>query len=55
MAVLGAGTVGREVVRAFEPDTGAARAGRGAPLVLVGVAVRDLGPGPRARVVDADR
>ncbi|HET7472105.1 MAG TPA: homoserine dehydrogenase [Candidatus Limnocylindrales bacterium] len=46
VAVLGAGTVGREVVRALIERGRELTAADGAPLELVGVAVRDL---PRAR------
>ena len=42
VAVLGAGTVGREVVRALVERGPELCASDGAPLVLVGVAVRDL-------------
>jgi homoserine dehydrogenase len=42
VAVLGAGTVGREVVRALLDRAGALTASDGSPLELVGVAVRDL-------------
>ncbi len=42
VAVLGAGTVGREVVRALVERGPELRAADGAPLVLIGVAVRDL-------------
>jgi homoserine dehydrogenase len=42
VAVLGAGTVGREVVRALLERPGDLTAADGAPLELVGVAVRDL-------------
>lgn len=42
VAVLGAGTVGREVVRGLLERTGDLTAADGAPLVLTGVAVRDL-------------
>ncbi len=42
VAVLGAGTVGREVVRAFLERPEALRPADGRPLELVGVAVRDL-------------
>jgi homoserine dehydrogenase len=41
VAVLGAGTVGREVVRALLDRPDSLRAADGAPLELVGVAVRD--------------
>src|SRR5688572_26948930 len=53
VAVLGAGTVGREVIRAFEewPDR---LAGEGGPrLELVGIAVRDV-DGARRRGLPAD-
>jgi homoserine dehydrogenase len=43
VAVLGAGTVGREVVRALLGRPDSLRAADGAPLELVGVAVRDVG------------
>jgi homoserine dehydrogenase len=46
VAVLGAGTVGREVVRALLERAAELTAADGAPLELAGVAVRDL---PRAR------
>ena len=42
VAVLGAGTVGREVIRAVLERGPELRAADGAPLELVGVAVRDL-------------
>ena len=42
VAVLGAGTVGREVVAALLDRPGTLRAADGAPLELAGVAVRDL-------------
>jgi homoserine dehydrogenase len=42
VVVLGAGTVGREVVRALVERGDALRPADGAPLVLTGVAVRDL-------------
>ena len=42
VAVLGAGTVGREVVRALLERSGGLTPADGAPLQLVGVAVRDL-------------
>jgi len=42
VAVLGAGTVGREVVRAFLEDSPRLRPADGAPLALAGVAVRDI-------------
>ena len=42
VAVLGAGTVGREVVRALVDRPGELTAADGSPLELVGVAVRDL-------------
>ena len=42
VAVLGAGTVGREVVRALLERAEALHAADGAPLRLVGVAVRDV-------------
>lgn len=42
VAVLGAGTVGREVVRALLERAGDLIAADGAPLALAGVAVRDL-------------
>ncbi|MEO8208303.1 MAG: homoserine dehydrogenase [Chloroflexota bacterium] len=42
IAVLGAGSVGREVVRALEERAELLRTADGAPLVLVGVAVRDV-------------
>ncbi len=54
VAVLGAGTVGREVIRAFSRTPERLVPADGAPLVLVGVAVRDLGR-PRDPLVDADR
>jgi len=43
VAVLGAGTVGREVVRALLERPETLRAADGAPIELVGVAVRDVG------------
>ncbi len=42
VAVLGAGTVGREVVRAMLEDPERLRPADGAPLTLAGVAVRDV-------------
>jgi homoserine dehydrogenase len=42
VAVLGAGVVGREVIRAFLERPEALRTADGAPLELVGVAVRDV-------------
>ena len=42
IAVLGAGTVGREVIRALLERPESLRASDGAPLELVGVAVRDV-------------
>lgn len=42
VAVLGAGTVGREVVRAMLERPGTLRTADGAPIVLAGVAVRDI-------------
>ena len=42
VGVLGAGTVGREVVRAFLEDSPRLRPFDGAPLALTGVAVRDV-------------
>jgi len=58
VAVLGAGTVGREVVRAFLEGGETLRASDGAPLVLAGVAVRDVakavaGGIPEALLTDA--
>ena len=46
VAVLGAGTVGREVVRALAERSDELVSADGAPLELIGVAVRDL---PKAR------
>jgi homoserine dehydrogenase len=43
VAVLGAGTVGREVVRAFGAFPERLAPADGSSLVLAGVAVRDLG------------
>jgi homoserine dehydrogenase len=43
VAVLGAGTVGREVIRALLERGSALVAADGAPLELVGIAIRDLG------------
>lgn len=43
VAVLGAGTVGREVIRAFLERPESLRTADGAPLELAGVAVRDIG------------
>jgi len=42
VAVLGAGTVGREVIRALCERTAELTAADGAPLVLAGIAVRDV-------------
>ena len=42
IVLLGAGTVGREVARAFLERPEALRTADGAPLELVGVAVRDV-------------
>jgi len=42
VAILGAGTVGREVVRAFADESPRLAPADGSPLVLHGVAVRDL-------------
>ncbi len=42
VAVLGAGTVGLEVIRAFAPGPDRLASADGAPLTLVGVAVRDI-------------
>ena len=53
VAVLGAGTVGLEVIRAFEAFPDRLAPADGAPLRLVGVAVRDL-ERARARGVPAD-
>ena len=50
VAVLGAGTVGREVVRALLERGSELAATDGAPLELVGVAVRDLDRARRAGV-----
>jgi homoserine dehydrogenase len=43
VAVLGAGTVGREVIRALIDRPADLTAADGAPLVLAGIAVRDVG------------
>jgi homoserine dehydrogenase len=53
IAVLGAGTVGLEVIRAFEAFPERLASADGAPLSLVGVAVRDLDRA-RARGVPAE-
>ena len=58
VVVLGAGTVGREVVRALLERGESLRSADGAPLVLAGVAVRDLakaaaGGIPEALLTDA--
>jgi homoserine dehydrogenase len=58
VAVLGAGTVGREVVRAFLERPEALRSADGEPLELIGVAVRDVakaaaGGIPAALLTDA--
>jgi len=53
VAVLGAGTVGREVVRALRDRTAELTPADGAPLELAGVAVRDIERG-RARGLPAD-
>ena len=50
VAVLGVGTVGREVVRALLDQPDRLCAFDGAPLVLVGVACRDLGRAGRAGI-----
>jgi homoserine dehydrogenase len=50
VAVLGAGTVGREVVRALLDHPGRLCAADGAPFVLVGVACRDLERARRAGI-----
>jgi len=50
VAVLGAGTVGREVVRALLDHPERLCAFDGAPLVLAGVACRDLGRARRAGI-----
>ncbi len=50
VAVLGAGTVGREVVRALLDHPERLCAVDGAPLVLAGVACRDLGRARRAGI-----
>ncbi len=50
VAVLGAGTVGREVVRGLLERADRLCAADGAPLVLTGVACRDLGRAHRAGV-----
>lgn len=42
VAVLGAGTVGREVIRALLERPGSLTAADGAPLTLIGAAVRDI-------------
>ena len=53
VAVLGAGTVGREVVCALRDRAGDLTAADGAPLTLAGVAVRDI-ERARARGLPAD-
>ncbi len=53
IAVLGAGTVGLEVIRAFEAFPERLAPADGVPLILVGVAVRDL-ERARARGVPSD-
>ena len=58
VVVLGAGTVGREVVRAILERPDALRVADGAPLELAGVAVRDVGRAlaggiPEALLTDA--
>lgn len=50
VAVLGAGNVGREVIRALLDHPERLCAADGAPLVLAGVACRDLGRAPRAGI-----
>ena len=47
VAVLGAGTVGMAVIRAFAAFPERLAPADGAPLQLVGVAVRDLARPPR--------
>ena len=53
VAVLGAGTVGREVVAALRERAAELTPADGVPLELAGVAIRDLGRG-RARGLPAD-
>ena len=53
VAVLGAGTVGREVVRALLESPEALRAADGRSLELVGVAVRDIGRAVAAGLPEA--
>lgn len=53
VAVLGAGSVGREVVRALLERPGELRAADGAPMVLAGVAVRDVARAAAAGIPDA--
>ncbi len=53
VVVLGAGTVGREVVRALLERPESLRAADGAPLDLTGVAVRDLGKAAAAGIPEA--
>ncbi|MEW6224585.1 MAG: homoserine dehydrogenase [Chloroflexota bacterium] len=53
VGVLGAGTVGREVVRAFLEASPRLRPFDGAPLVLTGVAVRDIAKAKAAGIPEA--
>ena len=53
VAVLGAGSVGREVIRALLERPDDLRAADGAPLVLVGVAVRDVARAAAAGIPEA--
>src|SRR5262249_20222249 len=53
VGVLGAGTLGREVVRAFVERSPRLAPADGAPLVLGGVAVRDVGRAVVAGVPEA--
>jgi homoserine dehydrogenase len=53
VAVLGAGTVGREVIRALCDRSTELTAADGSPLVLAGIAVRDV-EGARGRGLPAD-
>ena len=53
VAVLGAGSVGREVVRALLERADELRAADGSPIVLAGVAVRDVGRAAAAGIPEA--
>ena len=46
VALLGCGSVGSQVYRLLTEQSGDLKARAGAPLEIVGVAVRDLGPAP---------